>query len=157
MALTELGREQAQSRIGDVDDLAGHLQPTLLGDLDQQHFFFPGDVRDMHGPVVDRSHQEGGSHAPAFSMHNDRPILGPGIKMRHPQGHIIQAQLAERRIQIHLECGGLVRQTRAERGVVRPGSNILCIIAMRLLLRGMEGQRERVRIEDGWHRVWQGQ
>ena len=86
-------------------DLAGHLEPALLGRADQQDLLAERDVRQVHGPVVERGHQDHRGQRAALGVGDDGRTLGPGREMLHPERHLVQAQRAVGLVEIHLQAG----------------------------------------------------
>lgn len=37
-------------------------------------------------------------------MNNNRELSGPVVEMLHPSGHVVEAQIGECLVQIHLQC-----------------------------------------------------
>ncbi len=137
--------------------LAGDREAALFGGLDEQNLLAQRDVRDVDRAVVDGRHQDGGRHAAAFGMHHDGQVRRPALKVRHPERHVIQAQLAKGHVEIHLEPGGSRGQAGGYIRVVRPGAQELGVIATCLCAGSGEAQLERVGIEDGRLGVGHGQ
>ena len=140
-------------------DLAGDLDAAFLGRLDEQDFLFQRDMGNVDRPVVDGGHQDGGCHAAALGMGHDGRFLWPVLEMLLPEGHVIQAQLAEGAVEIHLQPGRLWGQTcmPVPIGIIRSRAEELGIIAAGLGARRFQGQVEGPGIEDGRLGVGHGQ
>ncbi len=88
------------------------------------------------------------------------------LKMRLPEGHIVEAKLAKGRVKVHFQPGRFGCERREDIRIIRPRADELAVVAARLLTRSIQSQIEcrmieyrRFRIrhrQDGCHTTGQG-
>src|SRR5512147_2190526 len=96
------------------------LDALFFRGFDEQDFLLQGDMCNVDRPVIDSREEQRGRHGSAFTMCNDWELLWILFEMRHPESHVIEAELAEGHVEVHFERGGLVREGGGHIGILRP-------------------------------------
>src|SRR5512138_1664287 len=87
-------------------NFASYFNTSFLRGFDEQDFLLQGDMRNVDRPVIEGCEEQRSRHGSAFTVCNDRKLFGILFEMRHPESHIVEAELAEGHVEIHLEGGG---------------------------------------------------
>src|ERR1043165_1090512 len=114
-------------------------------------------MRNMNGSIINGSKENSSRHRPRFRVQDDRRFLWIVLEMRHPEGHIVEAQLAEGGVEVHLQSGGLGSKRWQEVGIAWTCANELGIVAARVLPGSLEREVEGRGVEDRRFCVRHGQ
>jgi hypothetical protein len=102
--------------------------PRCLASLMSKNFFAQGDVGDVNGFVKHCAIQMAAAMLRLSAVDNDGRFARPVAEVFEPQGHVVEAQLAEGGIEIHFERGGLWSNAGDFGGVLWPGAQVLSIV-----------------------------
>ncbi|MFT3890316.1 MAG: hypothetical protein QM730_01670 [Anaerolineales bacterium] len=81
-------------------------------------------------------------------MENDGIVLGELLEMRHPQSHVVQPQLAEGGVEIHLQPGSFGGERGGDVCIVWSRADELGVVAACFCFGGVQYQVERGCVKD---------
>src|SRR5688500_20257939 len=101
----------------------------------------------MDRSIIYRGEEDACRHGPRFRMQHDRIFFWIVCKVRHPEGHIVEAEFAEGGVEVHLQSRGFGGERRKEVGILRPRADKLGVVTACFLSGRLEGEFEGRSVE----------